>query len=387
MIRILKLPILIFLFLVIIASNTASAQSTSLFFSAPPTQVEEGQRFTIDVKVSSPSQSINAISGAVSFNDSLIHVISLSKDRSIINLWTEDPKVQRNKIVFEGIILNPGYQGSSGSIFKITFEARNVGTAQINWSEGAVLANDGLGSNVLATFGTTSVKIVPGPNFFENTNVVQSPTSPTPVGTPAKLVALPVITEYSASVASNGAAYLKGKGEPNALTKIVFEDISLKSIGEQFLEFLQTKKKKLDEVLVQNDETGAFQYTSSKNLVAGVYNATPFLVDSDSNTEKPGLGVQLLVTDSKIVKMLIVFINVLGLLIPIVGLIVIIYFIPWYSWKRMRVLRKKLTLEEEKVELSEHQLVRQDKLQDKLLDNTTDKLAHDNGHGLDTSVV
>ena len=105
--------------------------------------------------------------------------------------------------------------------------------------------------------------------------------------------------------------------------------------------------------------------------MAGVYNATPFLVDSDANTEKPGLGVQLLVSDSKIVKMLVVVINVLGLLIPIVGLGVIIYFIPWYSFKRMRVLKKKLGLEEEKIEISGHQLLRQDKMIDKAVDKPT----------------
>ena len=102
--------------------------------------------------------------------------------------------------------------------------------------------------------------------------------------------------------------------------------------------------------------------------MAGVYNTTPFLVDINTNTEKPGLGAQLLVSDSKIVKMLVVLINVLGLLIPVVGLIVIIYFIPWYSFKRMRVLKKKLGLEEEKIELSGHQLERQDKMLDQNID-------------------
>ena len=89
---------------------------------------------------------------------------------------------------------------------------------------------------------------------------------------------------------------------------------------------------------------------------------------------RSGLGVQLLVSDSKVVKALVVVINVLGLLIPIVALCVIIYFIPWYSWRRMRVLKKKLGLEEEKIELSEHQLARQDKI----LDGAVEKMTQDN---------
>jgi hypothetical protein len=74
------------------------------------------------------------------------------------------------------------------------------------------------------------------------------------------------------------------------------------------------------------------------------------------------------VSDSKIVKALVVVINILGLLIPIVGHGVIIYFIPWYSWRRMRVIRRKLGLEEEKIELSTHQMERQDKILDKSID-------------------
>ncbi|MFM7088539.1 MAG: hypothetical protein ACKOW9_03330, partial [Candidatus Paceibacterota bacterium] len=97
--------------------------------------------------------------------------------------------------------------------------------------------------------------------------------------------------------------------------------------------------------------------------------------DEATNVEKPGFGAQLLVSDSKLVRNLVVVINVLGLLIPIVLLCVIIYFIPWYSWLHMRLLRKKMGLEEEKLDISEHQLKRQDKI----LDQTVDKIV-DNEH-------
>ncbi len=357
---------LIILFLLL--SNTVYAESPSLFFSNAPKQVEEGDRVSVDIRVKSTSQSINAISGAVSFPESLLRVVSISKDKSIINLWTEEPKAQRNKIVFEGVILNPGFQGANGQVLHITFETKGTGIAPLGFSEAAILANDGLGSNIIATLGSTSLKIIEKKFLPDNQVIVQEGGAG---GEGRKLAALPVITEYSVAVNSTEDLRLKGKGEPNALTKIVFKDVSIKSVGERLIGLLQTKKKKLDEVLVKNDATGAFEYTSAKNLVAGVYNATPFLVDNDNNTEKPGLGVQLLVSDSKIVKALVVLINVLGLLIPVVGLAVIIYFIPWYSFRRMRVLKKKMGLEEEKLELSGHQLERQDKL----LDQSIDKIA------------
>lgn len=338
----------------LLGANTLFAQS--LFFNIPQREVTAGDRFTVSVQVESRSEPINAVSGTLSFSESLLRVVSISKEGSIINLWTIDPTAGRAGVLFEGVILNPGFQGSSGNILRVTFEAKKTGRAIFGFSNGAILANDGRGTNILSSLGQASLNIIAGP-LAGAPGEVTVPSS--------RLAALPVITEYSPLVEPNASAYLKGKGEPNALTKIVFKYISEKSAGERFVAFLQSKKKKLDEALVKNDPAGAFQYESGSGLVAGVYNATPFLVDNDSNTEKPGLGVQLLVNDSQIVKMLVVLINVLALLIPIVGLGVLVYFIPWYSFKRMRVLKKKLGLEEEKLELSGHALGRQDKVIEK----------------------
>ena len=104
---------------------------------------------------------------------------------------------------------------------------------------------------------------------------------------------------------SKESIYLKGKGEPNALTKLSFEEVSNKSFGEQFMDFIQSKKRRLTDVLVKNNDKGLFEYVTPNNLIAGAYNATPFLVDNDNNTSKPGLGVRLLISDSKIIKALI----------------------------------------------------------------------------------
>ncbi len=338
--------------------NIAQAQSANIFFSTPPRQVYEGENVSVEIRVKSEAQSINAVSGIFSFPENLVGVISIAKDKSIIDIWTREPKTIPGKILFEGVILNPGFQGANGYLFKVTFKAKESGVVFFNFSEGAILANDGLGTNVLAMLDSANFRILPG-TIPEN--VVVTPTEEVYIDSIKKIVALPVIIEYPELADSKDGFYLKGKGEPNALTKIVFKDLSAKSLGEKFITLLQTEKKKLGEVLVKNGNLGEFEYLSPKNLTAGVYNATPFLVDEDTNTEKSGFGVRLLVNDSEIVKKLIVFINILVLLIPIVGLGVIIYFIPWYSINRMKVIKKKLGVEAEKLDLTQHKLEHQDK--------------------------
>lgn len=335
---------------------TAFASSASFFITKPIGTVSNGATITLDINVRSQNQSINAVSGTVMFPEDMLRVVSLSTDQSISHTWIpEAPTVKRNKITFQGIIPNPGYKGSEGTLFHVTFEAKKEGLATVSFSDGAVLANDGLGTNIITGLSTTSFSIV-GAGAGD---LIQRPFA---METPKKVLALPVITEYPGLIDSKEPASFKGKGEPNALTKIVFEDVSHKSFGEQFMDFIQSKKKRLSSVLVKNNEKGSFEYVTPNNLVAGAYNATPFLVDASTNTEKPGLGVRLLVSDSRIIKGLIIFINILILLIPIAGLVMLIYFIPWYSSRRMRIMKRKMGLEEEKIEITQHRLERQDQL-------------------------
>lgn len=341
--------------------------SSFLYFTEPPKNIEIGERFTVYLRLRATEEPINAISAVVSFPSNLVKPISVSKEGSIINLWTGEPRISSDRISFEGVILNPGFSGNNGLLLKVNFEARTTGIANMNFIEGATLANDGLGSNILATLSKTSLSIIPAtlkpngtvPIYDSNNN--------------ERLAKLPVITNYSENVNNKEKLVLEGKGEPNTLTKIVFKDVALRSLGEILINRIQNKKIKLDEVLVKNDEQGNFKYISGSNLIAGVYNATPFLVDEASNVEKPGFGIQLFVNDSPIVKNLIVFINVLGLFIPIVILCVIIYFIPWYSWLRMKILKKKMNLEEEKIDISGIHLAKEENLFNKENNNNAQK--------------
>jgi|GEM_PF-2000960 len=344
--------------------SIVSARGAALDITLTKKSIPVGTQLTVDVYGASSRQAFNAISGSVVFPSSSLRFVEIIKTGSVVDFWTEEPHLVGNKIYFEGVILNPGYQGTHGGLFQIVFEGRSESSGKIYVADGAILANDGLGSNIATSLGSAVVNIT-GAHTAAIEEILELSGK---TATASRLLALPVITEYSRTIDTKTTGYIKGKGEPDALTKIIFKDVGLKSLGEQFIGYLQTKKKKLDEVLVRNDDKGVFEYLSPENLVAGAYNATPFLVDPITNTEKPGLGVQLLVSDSKIVRGMVIVINVLGLMIPIVGLIVLIYLIPWYSWRKMRVVKKRLGLEEEKIDLTTHQLIRRDTMLEKAAD-------------------
>src|SRR3989344_5120826 len=129
-----------------------STYAATLNFSPPSGSYGVGSTFSVNVYVESSNQAMNASSGVVSFPWDKLEVVSISKTGSIFSLWPAEPSFSNSAgtVNFEGIVLNPGYTGANGKILTITFRARSSGTANVSFSSGSVLANDGTGANILS---------------------------------------------------------------------------------------------------------------------------------------------------------------------------------------------------------------------------------------------
>ena len=150
--------ILLLLFLGLLPSG---AEAATLSFSPSFGSHASGNTFSVGVFVSSADQAMNAASGAVSFPADKLEVISLSKTGSIFTLWVQEPSFSNSAgtINFEGIVLNPGFTGSAGKAITINFKAKAAGAAAVNFSSGSVLANDGKGTNILASLGSAQFSL------------------------------------------------------------------------------------------------------------------------------------------------------------------------------------------------------------------------------------
>lgn len=137
------------------------ADAATLYFSPSSGFYNVGQSFSASVYVSSADQAINAASGAISFPQDKLEVVSLSKSGSIFSLWVQEPSFSNSAgvINFEGIVLNPGFTGATGKIITINFRAKAAGSALLNFSSGSALANDGKGTNILASLGTSQFSL------------------------------------------------------------------------------------------------------------------------------------------------------------------------------------------------------------------------------------
>ncbi|MGC9610987.1 MAG: cohesin domain-containing protein, partial [Minisyncoccia bacterium] len=132
----------------------AKAEAATLTLSPFSGSYQVGQTFSVRISVTSQDTAINAASGVISFPQDKLEITSLSKTGSIITLWVQDPSFSNNTgtINFEGVVLNPGFQGSDGKILTANFRVKAAGEASVAFASGSLLANDGLGTNIISGF-------------------------------------------------------------------------------------------------------------------------------------------------------------------------------------------------------------------------------------------
>lgn len=179
-----KLFLVIFSFLFLGFLNTAQAKEAgaSLYLTPSSGTHVIGSSFTVTVKVNTDGEAVNAAQGTVTYDTKRLKVTGISKAGSIFNLWTVDPVDSGSSISFGGGIPRPGYTGTGGTLFSITFKAIKTDGAQISFSSGAVLANDGKGTNILASMGSGRYTISPKvtPPATDNTTTKSSPVATKP---------------------------------------------------------------------------------------------------------------------------------------------------------------------------------------------------------------
>jgi len=179
------LCILVFVF-VLFNTDAQSAQAASLYFYPSSGSYSIGRTLTASVYVSSSDQAINAASGIISFPHDKLQIVSLSKTGSIMSLWVQEPSFSNTSgtVNFEGIVLNPGFIGSSGKIIDIIFKAKALGVAPLSFFSASVLANDGKGTNILTSSGSANFTIsrpITPPTTTKKEPVVSGATPEAPV--------------------------------------------------------------------------------------------------------------------------------------------------------------------------------------------------------------
>lgn len=122
----------------------------------PPGTTTSGQTIEVPLRVSAKT-AINAGEFYFSFPEDLLQVKEIKKDNSFFALWIKDSPSFSNvdgTISVAGGLPSPGFTGEDALVATVVFETKQAGQATItlDGSRSRLLANDGLGTKVPASF-------------------------------------------------------------------------------------------------------------------------------------------------------------------------------------------------------------------------------------------
>ncbi|MDD5039662.1 MAG: carboxypeptidase regulatory-like domain-containing protein [Patescibacteria group bacterium] len=128
----------------------AAAHAATLYLAPSSASPTVGGSFNVSVGVNTAGVAINSAQATVTYPNDILEVTAISQ-AGVFSLWPVTPSYSNasGTITFAGGVPNPGYTGSGGGIITITFHALVAGTANVTIGSASVLANDGLGTNVL----------------------------------------------------------------------------------------------------------------------------------------------------------------------------------------------------------------------------------------------
>jgi hypothetical protein len=174
----------VFLLTFVFLSTSNSVFSATLSVSPSTGVYVSGKTFTVKVVVNTEGKPINAAEGTLKFNPQELSVVSIDKSSSIFNLWVTEPTFSNSAgtINFSGGMPS-GYTGSAGNIFNITFRSTSASTARLSLTNGSILANDGMGTNILSgmsggTFTIQAPSSQPSPEVVEYVAPANTPSAP-----------------------------------------------------------------------------------------------------------------------------------------------------------------------------------------------------------------
>lgn len=133
------------------AANVAISPSSGTY--------SQGQSFTVTVQTNPQGQSVNAVEAKLSFDNTKLSVVNVSKTGSVFSLWTTEPTFSNTAGTIDFGGGSPSPFSARSNLITVTFRAVAEGTASVSVSSASVLAADGLGTDVYTSPSNASFTI------------------------------------------------------------------------------------------------------------------------------------------------------------------------------------------------------------------------------------
>lgn len=163
--------------LFVFASSAQISFAAQLLVSPSTGSYTKGQSFTATIQVDPQGKSVNAVETKLSFDNTKLSVVSVSKTGSAFSLWTTEPTFSNSAGTIDFGGGSPTPFTSKSTLVSITFRATTEGEAKVSVTTGSVLAADGLGTDVYtgAVPGTYTIAAATTPPVTEEPKPSEEP--------------------------------------------------------------------------------------------------------------------------------------------------------------------------------------------------------------------
>lgn len=296
----------------------------SIFLSPSSGTYEVGQLFSVLVNVNTGGESINAATAQINFDNLRLEVVDLGYTRSIFSIWTEEPNFSNGGgvIKFSGGVPNPGYNGASGAVIRVTFKPKTTGQATVTFTNGSVLANDGEGTNILENLRGALFSITPSSKKSESSIPKEESKKVTEV---SQLISPPSITDWPVKLEAGDTLNISGLGFP--LSKVA---IYIKK---------QNGEPEPREIFAGND--GRFNFTYNKAVEAGSYSLWAKNVTTEGIESAPSETVEVQVLAPSFIRIGKRVFSYVSVIVTLSALLVFFVFLLLLMLGKVRQMRKR----------------------------------------------
>ncbi|MBU1628394.1 cohesin domain-containing protein, partial [bacterium] len=118
-----------------------------------------GDQVEVNIKIDSEDTGINVAQVTLKYDPSLLEVKSLDRKDSVFSFWLSEPEYSNTDGTIDFIGgSTSGFTGKSLQVLKVLFKVKGTGTANLTFTDGAISAADGSGTNVLTTMNGLEIK-------------------------------------------------------------------------------------------------------------------------------------------------------------------------------------------------------------------------------------
>lgn len=133
--------------LVLLGANVITSREASYIrLEADKDLVMAGERFSLDIYAYAHVP-VNAVDITLRFEEEAVDVLSVDRGQSVLTIWTEDPVVEKDKVILRGGTFRNGFVGEH-KIATIDLKANKTGESEFFATNVSLLAGDGRGTPV-----------------------------------------------------------------------------------------------------------------------------------------------------------------------------------------------------------------------------------------------